>query len=529
MNAVPLLSLVVFTPWIGATVLAFLRGISPATTRALTLAFSLSTLALSGLLLFQFDPHSLSPQLVERHTWIVALNVHYHLGLDGLSLLLVLLTGILTPAALLASWYHLSPSLPLPLSPSSSPRLFGSLFLLLQGAALGVFLALDFFHWFLFWELSLVPAFFLIKLWGGPGAPRAAYQFVVYTIGGSAFMLVGFAALFVATGTLDFAQLAQLGRDGTLAAKLPGSAHEIVFFGVLIGFAVKVPLWPFHTWLPATYAEAPTGAAMFLTGVMSKMGVYGFLRILWPIFPRELQAAAPSLMVLALGGVLLGAWAAMRQTDLKRMVAYSSVNHLSYCLLALFAVSYATGRNVATGPAASAALSGTLLQMFNHGLSAAALFACVGVLQTRKAHALSLLSDTGVPPVSLHDFGGVRTAAPIFAGLCGLSLFSSLGLPGLNGFVGEFLIFRGVFGLHPVAAAIATLGLLATALFLLTFWQRVFHGPQGASVTRFRDLNALEIATLVPTIALMFILGVWPQALVRIFNPLVTAWTVLLP
>ena len=525
MNAVPLLSLVVFTPWIGAAVLALLRGTSPATTRALTLAFSLSTLALSGLLLFQFDPHSLSPQFVERHTWIVALNVHYHLGLDGLSLLLVLLTGILTPAALLASWYHLSPSLPLPLSPSSSPRLFGSLFLLLQGAALGVFLALDFFHWFLFWELSLVPAFFLIKLWGGPGAPRAAYQFVVYTIGGSAFMLVGFAALFVATGTLDFAQLAQLGRDGTLAAKLPGSAHEIVFFGVLIGFAVKVPLWPFHTWLPATYAEAPTGAAMFLTGVMSKMGVYGFLRILWPIFPAPLHYAAPWLSALALGGVVFGAFAAMKQTDLKRMVAYSSINHLSYCLLALFAVSYATGRNVATGPAASAALSGTLLQMFNHGLSAAALFACVGVLQTRKAHALSLLSDTGVPPVSLHDFGGVRTAAPIFAGLCGLSLFSSLGLPGLNGFVGEFLIFRGVFGLHPVAAAIATLGLLATALFLLTFWQRVFHGPRaGVTATAFADLIPIELATLLPLAALMAVFGLFPGLLTGLFNPLITSW-----
>ena len=525
MNTLPLLSLVVFTPWIGAAVLALLRGTSPATTRALTLAFSLSTLALSGLLLTQFDPNSLSPQFVERHTWISALNVHYHLGLDGLSLLLVLLTGILTPVALLASWSFFSPSPPVSVSPSSGPRLFGSLFLLLQGAALGVFLALDFFHWFLFWELSLVPAFFLIKLWGGLGAPRAAYQFVVYTIGGSAFMLVGFAALFVAAGTLDFTQLAQLGRDGTLAAKLPGGAHEVVFLGVLLGFAVKVPLWPFHTWLPATYAEAPTGASMFLTGVMSKMGVYGFLRILWPIFPVPLHNAAPWLIALALGGVVFGAFAAMKQTDLKRMVAYSSINHLSYCLLALFAVSYATGRNVATGPAASAALSGTLLQMFNHGLSAAALFACVGVLQTRKAHALSRPSGTGVPPVSLHDFGGVRTAAPIFAGLCGLSLFSSLGLPGLNGFVGEFLIFRGVFGLHPAAAAIATLGLLATALFLLTFWQRVFHGPRaGVTATAFSDLNSIELATLLPLVALMAVFGLFPGLLTGLFNPLITSW-----
>jgi NADH-quinone oxidoreductase subunit M len=512
MNTLPLLSLVVFTPWAGAALLTFLRGASPATTRALTLLFSLSTLALSAVLLAGFNPASIAPQFVERSTWISALNVHYHLGLDGLSLLLVLLTGLLTPAALLASWSFLSPS-----SASSSlqsPRLFGSLFLLLQGAALGVFLALDFFHWFLFWELSLVPAFFLIKLWGGPGATRAAYQFVVYTIGGSAFMLVGFAALFVATGTLDFAQLAQLARDGTLAAQLPGGAHQVVFLGVLLGLAVKVPLWPFHTWLPATYAEAPTGASMFLTGVMSKMGVYAFLRILWPIFPTPLHTAAPWLIALALGGVVFGAFAALKQTDLKRMVAYSSVNHLSYCLLALFAVSYATGRNAPTGPAASAALSGTLLQMFNHGLSAAALFACVGILENRSGGKRGLA-----------DFGGVRTAAPVFAGLCGVALFSSLGLPGLNGFVGEFLLFRGVFGLHPAAAAIATLGLLATALFLLTFWQRVFHGPRaGAAATAFPDCTMVERVTLVPLVALMFVFGLFPGLLTGLFNPLITSW-----
>ena len=516
MSRLPLLSLLVFLPWFAAAALALLPRLSEAAHRRFALAASLSTLAVALALLRGFDPARTAPQFVEKHAWIGALNVNYHLGLDGLSLILVLLTGLVAPAALGASFR------------SGEFRGFAAFFLTLQGAALGVFLALDFFHWFIFWELSLIPAYFLIKIWGGPGATRAAYQFVIYTIGGSAFMLLGFASLFSAAGTFDFQQLAQLGADGSLARKLGGDGSwwlQAVFLGVLLGLAVKVPLWPFHTWLPPAYAEAPTGASMFLTAVMSKMGVYGFLRILWPIFPRELQAAAPSLMVLALGGVVLGAWAAMRQTDLKRMVAYSSVNHLSYCLLALFAVSYATGRNVATGPAASAALSGTLLQMFNHGLSAAALFACVGVLQTRKAHALSLPSDTGVPPVSLHDFGGVRTAAPIFAGLCGLSLFSSLGLPGLNGFVGEFLIFRGVFGLHPVAAAIATLGLLATALFLLTFWQRVFHGPRaGVTATAFADLNPIELATLLPLAVLMAVFGLFPGLLTGLFNPLITSW-----
>jgi NADH-quinone oxidoreductase subunit M len=501
MNA-HLLSLIVFTPWIGAAVLGAMRGAPAATTRVVTLLFSLSTLVLSAVVLTAFDPARTAPQFVEDQVWITALNVHYHLGIDGLSLVLVLLTGIVTPAALLASWRI-----------EKGARVFGALFLGLQGAALGVFLALDFFHWFLFWELSLFPAFFLIKLWGGRDATRAAYQFVIYTIGGSAFMLLGFAALYAATGTLDFSQLAQQAAAGTIAAKLGPVAMKLVFGGVLLGLAVKVPLWPFHTWLPPAYAEAPVGGSMFLTGVMSKMGVYGFLRILWPLFPAQLHDASPILVWLALGGVVLGAYAAMRQVDLKRMIAYSSVNHLSYCLLALFAVSAATGRNGFTSEAATSALSGTILQMFNHGISAAALFFCIGILENRGGSR------------GLNDFGGVRSAAPIFAGLCGISMFSSLGLPGLNGFVGEFLIFRGVFGLAPWAAGIACFGLLATAIFLLTFWQRVFHGPRaGSAVASFADLRGIEFAPLVPLIVVMFVLGVAPQLLTRLFNPLVTMW-----
>jgi NADH-quinone oxidoreductase subunit M len=502
MNNLPLLSLIVFAPWAGAAVLALLRGTGPRTTRLVALLFSFSTLALAAFSLALFDPARTAPQFTERHDWIAALNVHYHLGLDGLSLVLVLLTGIIAPAALLASWSV------------GRPRLFGALFLALQGSALGVFLALDFFHWFLFWELSLVPAFFLIKLWGGTGATRAGYQFVIYTVGGSAFMLVSFAAIFATTGSLDFQQLAQLGADGSLAAKLGAGSVRLVFVGVLLGLAVKAPLWPLHTWQAPAYAEAPTGASMFLSAVMAKMGVYGFLRILWPIFPQQLHDAAPWLLALALGGVVLGAWAALRQTDLKRMVAYSSLNHVAYCLLALFAVSYATGRPGLSSEAATAALAGAILQMFNHGLSAAALFACVGILETRSGGKRGL-----------HDFGGVRAAAPIFAGLCGVALFSSLGLPGLNGFVGEFLIFRGVFGLDPGAAAVACLGLLGTAIFLLTFWQRVFHGPRaGAAAGEFADARGLELVVLVPLAALMLLLGVWPQILLRLINPLVTTW-----
>jgi len=508
MNALPLLSLIIFTPWAGALLVFILgRRLSDGLSRALPLVFSLSTLVLGLVALGRFDPAVTTMQLVEKQPWITALHVHYHLGLDGLSLLVVLLTGIIAPLALYGTARSIRCS-----------AIHGALFLLLQGSALGVFLALDFFPWFVFWELSLVPAFFLIKLWGGPGATRAAYQFVIYTIGGSAFLLMGFAALYAATGTFDFVELAALAHAGTLASRLAavgGFWPQAVFLGVLLGFAVKVPLFPFHAWLPPAYAEAPTGTSMFLTGVMSKMGVYGFLRILWPLFPAPLHAAAIPLLWLALGGVVLGAYAAMQQTDLKRMVAYSSVNHLSYCLLALFAVAAAGPTN----PAATAgALSGTLLQIFNHGLSAAALFYCVGVLESRAEGRRGL-----------NDFGGVRTAAPVFAGFCGIAMFSSLGLPGLNGFVGEFLIFRGVFGLVPWAAALATAGLLATALFLLTFWQRVFHGPAAGAGVNFRDLDKGEIITLLPLLALMFVLGIFPQLLAGLINPLVTAWAATLP
>jgi NADH-quinone oxidoreductase subunit M len=328
-------------------------------------------------------------------------------------------------------------------------------------------------------------------------------------MGGSAFLLLGFAAIYAATGTLDFTQLAA----GALAGRLGGPWGTVVFLGIFLGLAVKVPLFPFHTWLPPAYAEAPTGVAMFLTGVMSKMGVYGFFRILWPLFPAQLHAVSGGLLWLALAGVVFGALAALAQTDLRRMVAYSSVNHVSYCLLALFAVTGATGRPGGLAGPVPAALNGALLQMFNHGVTAAALFFCIGVLERRAGGRRGL-----------GDFGGVRSAAPVFAGLCGITMFASLGLPGLNGFVSEFLIFRGVFGLAPGMAAGACLGLLVTALFLLTFYQRVFHGPAGPAAKTFADLSRRELLVLVPAVAGMFVLGVLPQLVIGLINPLTTAW-----
>lgn len=483
-GALPLLWVVL--PLAGACWLAASPRIGEGAVRRAGLVFSLGTFVLSAAALvcvwvspgvrFEFSPGVLSGS-----------GFGYGLRANGLSLLLVFLTGLVAPMGLVASWHV------------PRARLYNVLFLLMQGAASGVFLAQNFFLWFLFWELSLFPAYFLIKLWGGEGAGRAAMTFVLYTIGGSAFMLLAYAAVYAVAGTWDFEALRVLGADGALDMRLAsvgGAAPVMVFGGVLIGLAVKVPLFPFHTWLPAAYAGAPTGVAMFLTAVMAKMGLYGFIVVMAP-FGREFSHAAPVLLALALAGAVLGAYAAMRQRDLKRMLAYSSVNHLGYCLLALFAAAHGGG-------VASVAVDGAVLQMFNHGLSAAALFFCIGVLEGR----------SGVR--GLGDFGGVRGVAPVFAALCGVALFSSLGLPGLNGFVGEFLIFRGLFDLVPWVAAAAALGLLVTAVFLLTFWQRVFHGAPGVRTAAVTDLSPREIAALAPATVLMFVLGVYPQVLLDI-------------
>ena len=382
---------------------------------------------------------------------------------------------------------------------------------------IGAFTALNFIHWFLFWELSLVPAYFLIKLWGGPQRAAAANQFFIYTMVGSVTLLLSMLAVFLVTGSWDFIALAEKGRSGELASLFnvriagwyglsPKALALVIFFGAFLGFAVKVPLVPFHTWLPATYAEAPTGVSMVLTGVMSKMGVYGFLRVLLPIFPEQMRQALTPLLWLAVATIVLSAWAAMAQRDLKRMVAYSSINHLGYCLLGIFAVAQVTGSEPQWTTEKAAALNGVLLQMFNHGLTASALFYFVGLIESRAGRR------------GLDDFGGLRQVAPVFCGLMGITLFASLGLPGLNGFVGEFLIFKGAFPLAGWASVLSVVGLLVTAIFLLTILQKVWSGPLASQWSGFTDLTTKERLIVLPVIALMFVLGVCPQLLLGAIN-----------
>jgi NADH-quinone oxidoreductase subunit M len=505
MNHFPFITILTLVPLIGG-LLVMALGRLPRLVRPLALAISLVALVLTGLLWLHFDNTSGQLQFQEQAAWIPILAVQYHVGVDGLGLLMVLLSALVVPMSMLASWRI----------KESAPLYFG-LVLLLEAGLFGTFTALNFFHWFIFWELSLVPAFFLIKLWGGPRRSAAATQFFIYTMVGSVAMLLAFLAIFFATHKFDFTDLAGLGRNGTLVSALSDQLgwHGlttkrlalVIFAGVFLGFAVKVPLIPFHTWLPEAYAEAPTGTTMLLTGLMSKMGLYGFLRVLVPIFPQELHWVIKPLLWLAVLTIVLSAGAALAQRDLKRMLAYSSINHLGYCVLGIFAVMQSSLALPTPMLEKAAALNGVFLQMFNHGITASTLFWFVGFLEQR-----------GQGLRGLNDFGGLGRRVPVFCGLMGIALFSSLGLPGLNGFVGEFLIFKGAFPLATWAATLAVLGLLATAVFILLILQRVFSGPLNQKWAGFPDLTLGERLAVLPALGLMFVLGVYPQAVLGLVN-----------
>ena len=489
------LSLITVLPVIGAAIALFAGKHA----RAVALLSTLGTLALA-LDIWLHLPADGSIGLTELIPWAPSLGIEYHLGVDALGALMVVLSAIVGLMAVDASnrVHH-------------SPNLYFALVLLLQSGLFGAFTALNFYHWFIFWELSLIPAFFLIKLWGGPNRGPAATQFFVYTMAGSVALLLAFLAVFLATGSMDFIHLADLAQSGLLATAVNTHIGPVMMWlaiGVLAGFAVKTPLIPFHTWLPATYSEAPSPVTMLLTGAMSKMGVYGFLRIALPLFGPQIYQMRTELLVLAVATVVLGAWAAAAQKDLKRIFAYSSINHLGLCLLAIFALAVP-----AYGPqqnSQAAALNGVILQMFNHGITAGALFWFVSILQFRSG---------GIRGID--DFGGLRKPAPVLAGLMGIALFSSLGLPGLNGFVSEFLIFRGVFPLSWVAATVSVLGLLITAAVLLTVIQKIFTGPVPERWAGFPDLHSSERLALAPVLGLMLLLGLVPQLILSSLNPTV--------
>jgi NADH-quinone oxidoreductase subunit M len=478
---VGMITALIFIPLIGAIALYVGR---PNYARAIALTCNVVSAFLAVVLWQKFDAGAAGIQLVERHIWIPAIGAEYLVGADGLSLLLVLLTSLIFPFAFLAQ---------------RMGRGFCALMLITQSALYGTFTAQNFVLWFLFYEMSLIPAFLLIKIWGGENRDRAATKFFVYTFLGSVAMLLSFLGIYFAKGTFDFATLTGLGKSGLLT----GNLAWLAFAGIFLGLAVKVPLFPFHTWLPDAYESAPTGVSMVLTGVLSKMGVYGFVRLLLPLFPNEIRILGPWLLALAVCSIVFASLAAWAQSDLKRMVAYLSINHLGYCMLGLFAV---TARSTSSSIDAQAALSGVFMQIVSHGITAAALFYYVGLLEQRRGLR------------GINDFGGLMQRTPLLCGWMSVAMFSSLGLPGLNGFIGEFLIFKGSFTVAASFTAVAVIGLLVTAIVFMRMMQALFSGPLAQSCSGFRDLLLSEKFVIVPITLLMFAIGIAPQFVFNIFN-----------
>jgi len=473
-----ILSAVTFLPVLGAAVVFLLPRRAEGLVKVTALATSLVTFAVSVPLFTRFDASLSAYQFVEQRTWMPTLGVSYHLGVDGISLLLVLLTTFLMPLVLLSSWHSIE----------RRWKEFAITMLLLETGMLGVFVALDLFLFYVFWEAMLVPMYLIIGIWGGPNRVYAAVKFILYTLAGSLLMLVAILALYfingAATGAYTF-DLPVLARYVLPA----GRAQNLMFLAFALAFAIKVPMWPFHTWLPDAHTEAPTPGSVILAGVLLKMGTYGFLRFCLPLFPQATMAFAPWMFALAVIGIIYGAWVSTVQADMKKLVAYSSVSHLGFVVLGLFTLN-------------PQGMVGAIIQMVNHGLSTGALFLIVGMLYERRHTRL------------IAEYGGLWKIVPALSVLFLIVTFSSIGLPGLNGFVGEFLILVGAFQVHRPAAVLATTGIIFAAVYLLWMYQRVIFGDITHEENRaLPDLSLREWVILVPVLACIIWIGVYPVAL----------------
>ena len=495
---------------------------------ALGLGLGLAALAALAFLAYQPGAPGAGYVLEQSHPWFELLGASWHVGIDGISAVLVLLTGILTPLAVLVSWEI-----------EERVNMHMALLLFFQTGLMGVFVTLDLLTFFLFWELSLVPMYFLINQWGGPGRQYASVKFMIYSLGGSlgfllATQLVGWAvSAELGAPSFDMVTLAQVWPElaNTVGASFLGVPLETVkglaFVGFFVAFAIKVPVWPFHTWLPDAHSEAPTAGSMLLAGAMLKLGAYGFLRLVIPLFPDVWVApvqilglpatnAATLFAVLAMLGVVLGAFAAFAQNDIKRLVAYSSVNHMGFVVLGLAVAAQAWGEQFVSGGTerlqdAILATNGAVLQMFNHGLSAAGMFLLAGAIY-HKTHTRDL-----------REYGGFWVKAPIYGAIFIFTSMASLGLPGLNGFVGEFLVVRGAWPVYTTLTALAMVGLLFTGAYILKGIRYTLHGPFNLRWREVRlEIETREALAIAPLLALMLVTGVAPNWILSVINDSVT-------
>lgn len=500
-----LLTLILFSPVLAAVIIFLIPRDQVRVVKWTAFILSFIPFVLTLILWLNFDRQESGFQFQEQAIWYQAIGSSYHVGVDGISLSMVLLTTLLTPLAILASF-----------TIKDQVKSYMILFFLLEMGMLGVFLSLDLLLFFVFWEFGLVPMFFLISQWGSEKGERvvfgrkiqartyAAFKFIIYTMAGSLGLLLAIQMIGVVAGTFNYQELLA-GWDsikGSLFGIPVPIVKTIAFWAFVIAFAIKVPVWPFHTWLPDAHTEAPTAGSMILAGVLLKLGAYGFLRFVLPLYPVQAKNYAGVLAFLAVMAIIFGAFAAYGQSDFKRLVAYSSVNHMGFVVLGIAAAAFAANTQNAT-----IALEGAVLQMFNHGLSAAGMFFLVGVLYER-THTRNL-----------NEYGGLFPLIPVYGGILIFTSMASLGLPGLNGFISEFLIVRGSWPVFTAFTALAMIGLLFTGAYILKGIKQVLHGPLNEKwVGHLPEINVREIFVIAPLMILMLWIGVWPNWILDVIN-----------
>lgn len=484
----PVLAVLIVVPLVGGIALSFIPRAQERLVRPTALAITTALLAIAAWMWASFDASVAGMQFELTWPWVPGLGTSLHLGVDGLSLPMVFLTTLLTVLAVIASR-----------NINDRVREYFTLLLMLEAGLLGVFVALDLVLFYLFWEVVLIPMYFLISVWGGANRGYASVKFFLYTLAGSLAMLGGIIALYLATGTTTF----DIAEMSALSAALPAATQIAIFAAIGVGLAVKVPMFPLHTWLPDAHVEAPTAVSVLLAGVLLKMGSYGFLRLGPGLLPEGFKAALPLLALLAVISIVYGAGVALMQTDLKKIVAYSSVSHMGYVML-----------GIAAGTAAG--VTGAQVQMFSHGLIAGLLFLLVGAVYER-AHTRELAA-----------FGGIAKITPILAGTLVFASFASLGLPGMSGFVGEFMVILGAWNDFTAHAAIAAAAVLVTVGYLLWTLRRVTFGPLNPEREGMADMTLSEAFSMGPLCVLILVVGIFPQTLIGVMGSAVEGLVALL-